>query len=169
MKGPSYVCNEIARDEDPSYVEFELKTDLLAYFAPEEFAGRRILDFGCGSGASTMILHRLFPSAEIIGVELDPDLLAIARKRAEHYSFPQANLVQSPAGTDLPSDLGEFDFVIMSAVVEHLLPKERAVVLPKLWNLIRDGGFRVMEMDTMYLPGTPHFAGFNYWGSAAKA
>lgn len=36
-------------------------------------------------------------------------------------------------------------------------------------KLIRDAGFKVDEMDTMYLPGTPRFAGFNYWGSASKA
>ncbi len=36
-------------------------------------------------------------------------------------------------------------------------------------KLIADGGFRVLEMQTMYLPSTPHFAGFNYWGVAAKA
>ena len=35
-------------------------------------------------------------------------------------------------------------------------------------KLIRDGGFRVDDIETMYLPGTPHFAGFNYWGSATK-
>ncbi len=35
-------------------------------------------------------------------------------------------------------------------------------------KLIRDGGFRIEDMDTMYLPGTPRFAGFNYWGSATK-
>jgi ubiquinone/menaquinone biosynthesis C-methylase UbiE len=35
-------------------------------------------------------------------------------------------------------------------------------------KLIHDGGFRVQDMDTMYLPGTPRFAGFNYWGSATK-
>lgn len=35
-------------------------------------------------------------------------------------------------------------------------------------NLIRDAGFRVDDMETMYLPGTPRFAGFNYWGSASK-
>lgn len=149
IKGPAYVCNEIARDEDPSYVEFQLKTDLLAYFAPEAFAGKRILDFGCGSGASTMILRRLFPSAEIIGVELDPHLLAIAKRRAEHYSFPQTNLLQSPAGTDLPSGLPQFDFVIMSAVCEHLLPEERALLLPKLWALVREGG-------SLFLDQTPH-------------
>jgi len=36
-------------------------------------------------------------------------------------------------------------------------------------KLIREAGFTVEEMQTMYLPGTPRFAGFNYWGSAAKA
>lgn len=36
-------------------------------------------------------------------------------------------------------------------------------------KLIADGGFRVDDIETMYLPGTPRFAGFNYWGSASKA
>jgi ubiquinone/menaquinone biosynthesis C-methylase UbiE len=36
-------------------------------------------------------------------------------------------------------------------------------------KLIADGGFRIEDMETMYLPGTPRFAGFNYWGSARKA
>jgi ubiquinone/menaquinone biosynthesis C-methylase UbiE len=36
-------------------------------------------------------------------------------------------------------------------------------------KLIADSGFKVEDMQTMYLPGTPRFAGFNYWGQAAKA
>jgi ubiquinone/menaquinone biosynthesis C-methylase UbiE len=36
-------------------------------------------------------------------------------------------------------------------------------------KLIKDAGFRVDDIETMYLPGTPRFAGFNYWGSASKA
>ncbi|MBV9989981.1 MAG: class I SAM-dependent methyltransferase [Alphaproteobacteria bacterium] len=35
-------------------------------------------------------------------------------------------------------------------------------------RLIDQGGFRIEDIETMYLPGTPRFAGFNYWGSAAK-
>jgi ubiquinone/menaquinone biosynthesis C-methylase UbiE len=35
-------------------------------------------------------------------------------------------------------------------------------------KLIQDAGFKVQDMETMYLPGTPRFAGFNYWGSATK-
>jgi ubiquinone/menaquinone biosynthesis C-methylase UbiE len=36
-------------------------------------------------------------------------------------------------------------------------------------KLIEDSGFRITGMETMYLPGTPRFAGFNYWGDAVKA
>ncbi|MGB8363566.1 MAG: class I SAM-dependent methyltransferase [Rhizomicrobium sp.] len=35
-------------------------------------------------------------------------------------------------------------------------------------SLIADAGFHVEEMETMYLPDTPRFAGFNYWGNATK-
>jgi len=34
-------------------------------------------------------------------------------------------------------------------------------------ELIRTAGFAIERMETAYLPKSPHFAGFNYWGSAA--
>ncbi len=33
-------------------------------------------------------------------------------------------------------------------------------------NLIRAGGFTIDTLDTMYLPKSPKWAGFNYWGGA---
>lgn len=36
-------------------------------------------------------------------------------------------------------------------------------------DLLAAGGFRIEALETMYLPGTPRFAGFNYWGTARKA
>ena len=32
--------------------------------------------------------------------------------------------------------------------------------------LISAAGFKIESMDQMYLPGTPKFAGYNYWGTA---
>ncbi len=34
-------------------------------------------------------------------------------------------------------------------------------------HLLEQGGFKVKEMDSMYLPSTPKIAGFTYWGYAA--
>ena len=33
-------------------------------------------------------------------------------------------------------------------------------------QLIREGGFTIDKMETMYLPSTPRPLGFNYWGTA---
>ena len=33
-------------------------------------------------------------------------------------------------------------------------------------SLLTEGGCKVTQMDSMYLPSTPKFAGFNYWGTA---
>ena len=34
-------------------------------------------------------------------------------------------------------------------------------------ELIRSAGFQIQTMDEMYLPSTPKFAGYNYWGVAS--
>lgn len=36
-------------------------------------------------------------------------------------------------------------------------------------ELLGEGGFHVTEMNTAYLPGTPRFAGYNFWGTALQA
>ena len=36
----------------------------------------------------------------------------------------------------------------------------------KIPELIESAGFRIDDLDSMYLPDTPRFAGFNYWGTA---
>lgn len=35
-------------------------------------------------------------------------------------------------------------------------------------SLVTQSGFKIEDMETMYLPGTPRWAGFNYWGTATK-
>ncbi len=148
-KGPAYLCDEIASDQDPACVQAELKRELFAYFLSEELDGHRILDFGCGEGASTMILQRLFSHSEVYGMELEPDLLSIAHARARFYGFPESRLMLSPSSTEIPVGIGRFDLVILSAVYEHLLPRERELLLPKLWSLLTPHGF-------LFLNQTPH-------------
>ena len=35
-------------------------------------------------------------------------------------------------------------------------------------KLITSSGFKILDMEEMYLPSTPKFAGYNYWGIAKK-
>ena len=149
VKGAAWICDEITRDEDPDYVALHLEKEMRAYFHFEELAGKRILDFGCGSGASTMLLAKMFPASEIVGIELEKDLVRIARRRLEHYKFENVRFLESPIGTEVPAELGSFDLIVLSAVYEHLLPDERKVILPKLWSMLNANG-------VLFLNQTPH-------------
>ncbi len=33
-------------------------------------------------------------------------------------------------------------------------------------DLLRQGGFNIQQLDTLYVPSTPKVAGFTYWGFA---
>jgi len=66
VKGLRSVGDEIRREEDPKYLQHVLWWTLRAHVDPEEIGSARILDFGCGSGASTMILSRMFPEATFL-------------------------------------------------------------------------------------------------------
>ena len=35
-------------------------------------------------------------------------------------------------------------------------------------KIIEDAGFEINSLDQMYLPSTPKFAGYNYWGIGKK-
>jgi 2-polyprenyl-3-methyl-5-hydroxy-6-metoxy-1,4-benzoquinol methylase len=141
VHGAADLCFEIMRDEDPSLVQKFLKNDLFAYFTPADFENKSILEFGCGGGASTHILARMFPGARITGVELVESALRVARRRAEVFNLKNVSFQQSPAGDALPDNLGQYDFIILSAVYEHLFPHERKKILPQLWAHLRDGGY----------------------------
>lgn len=138
--GAADLCFEIMREEDADLVQKSLKNDLFAYFTPEDFENKTILEFGCGGGASTQILARMFPTARITGVELVGSSLTVARKRAEVFDLDKVRFLQSPSGDRLPENLEKYDFIVLSAVYEHLLPRERPKILPALWEHLREGG-----------------------------
>lgn len=148
-KGPAYLIDEILRDESPQYVQHDLKWSVLSYVDADRFAGKRLLDFGCGSGSSSTTLARMFPAAEVVGIELEETLLDVARARGRFYGFRNLCFHASPAPERLPDGIGSFDFVLLSAVYEHLLPHERRILLPLLWGALKPGG-------VLFLNGTPN-------------
>lgn len=173
VKGPGYLCDEIARDEDPGYTRVNLEVGLFSFLGPEAFSAKRLLDFGCGSAASSMILARLLPETNITGVELVADSLRVARARARFHGQERVSFLQSPSGTTLPADLGRFDFIVMNAVFEHLLPEERMPILSALWRVLESGGVLFLqETPNRHFPLELHTTGLpliNYLPDALAA
>jgi len=145
----SRLCDSLARLDDPEYVRKVLGTQLLAYFDEADFRGKRLLDFGCGQGASTLSMGAMFPETEIVGVELDPARIQLAERVLATRSLPNVRFLVSPDAKSLPAEMGMFDFVMLSAVYEHLLPAERRQVIPMIWSKLKPGG-------TLFINQTPY-------------
>lgn len=150
IKGPGWVCEEISRDSNEGPLGTSIFYYTFAYVPEADFAGKRLLDFGSGSGASSMILGRLLPESSIIGVELEQAHIDIANRRAEFHGLTdRVRFLTSPSGDSLPEGIGDFDYIFLNAVFEHLLPEERTRIIPMLWSRLKPGG-------VLFLNQTPH-------------
>ncbi|MCO4745137.1 MAG: class I SAM-dependent methyltransferase [Proteobacteria bacterium] len=147
-KGPAMLGYELERAGNKGPVMRMLSTGLGAYATAADLQGKRVLDFGCGTGTSTVAMALTYPEASFVGVELEERWVEAARVRAEVFSAANAEFAVSPNGASLP-DVGRFDFVMLSAVWEHLLPGERPGIARALWDSLRPGGI-------IFLNQTPH-------------
>jgi SAM-dependent methyltransferase len=74
--------------------------------------GDRVLDIGCGNGATTIeAARRVRPGGLAIGIDLSPPMLDLARERATSAGVREAEFVQDDAQTH-SFTAGEFDAVV---------------------------------------------------------
>jgi SAM-dependent methyltransferase len=96
-----------------------------------------------------MVLARMFPRSEIVGIDIDARLLEVARARLAFYGYENVTFRLASSGSSTPEELGRFHFVIFSALYEHLLPDERCSILPAVWRALEPGGL-------LFVAETPH-------------
>jgi SAM-dependent methyltransferase len=139
-----YFRDEIERSENPNYLQSKIQI-LLKNFGIE-LAHKRILDFGCGAGASTLIFLRC-GATDITGVEVDETLLDIAKSRLNDFFQVghQLEKIEYINGKySMPFSNGEFDIVWAQAIMEHVLPNQRKSVLRELWRVLRKDGLLII-------------------------
>ena len=86
-------------------------------------SGSRVLDVGCGTGASfPFLVQAVGPEREVVGVEISPDLAAIAKKRIEQETWNNVHVAVGPAQTiGLPR---KFDSMLLFAAHQVLTSPE---------------------------------------------
>jgi len=108
-----------------------------------KLAGSRILEIGCGTGASTVAMAE--QGAIVTGIDINPQALAAARDRCALYGV-EASFVQGNASTELPTITRhrQYDAVIFFAVMEHLTWKERLACIRAAWELLGSSQFLIV-------------------------
>ncbi|MEM1375192.1 MAG: magnesium protoporphyrin IX methyltransferase [Pseudomonadota bacterium] len=116
-----------------------------------DVSGKRILDAGCGTGATTEVLAIM--GAEVVAVDISPSLIDIARDRLPIHLAPQ---VRFEAG-DMLADRGRFDAVI---AMDSLIYYTR----PDLLSALELLGDRAKQVVFTVAPKTPFLTAFWYAG-----
>lgn len=103
------------------------------------FAGKRVLDVGCGMGRNPFWFVDA-GAASVLGVDIDDGSLAAAKKNLAPFGNAR---VEKCSAYDLSPQLhGTFDRVTCIGVLHHLPDAETA--LAKMWSCVAPGGDLVL-------------------------
>lgn len=114
---------------------------------PTGFRVRRILDYGCGVGTTSVHLARAFSDAEIVGVDIARNAIAAATELFgnERVSFFDAGSL---------SDLGEFDLCYVNGVFHHVDSEQHPAVAAAIHRALRPGGCFALFENNPWNVGT---------------
>ncbi|MEZ7006552.1 methyltransferase domain-containing protein [Streptomyces sp. AD55] len=126
---------------NPGY-HAQLRRSARRLAAADGGGARRLLDLGCGTGASTAALAAAFPGAEVVGVDASAGMLrrADAKRRPSRVRFvhaPAEELDRAEVG-------GPFDAVFAAYLFRNLaepdavLASVRGVLVPGGWLAVHD-------------------------------
>ncbi len=107
-----------------------------------------ILDLGCGSGALLGRIAHDNPGAAMIGLDIEPKALAIARANLPRARFFEADL-NAGRSDALEPLAGRASVIVCSEVLEHLDAPERALALAR--NLLRKDGHLIVTVPSGWM------------------
>lgn len=117
-------------------------------FAEPHARGKRVLDFGCGSGYGAHLIAET--AASVIGVDVADDAVAYARS---HFVRDNLSYQRVSADGNLPFAEGSFDTVLSFQVLEHI--REPARYLASIRRVLATNGKLVLatpDRSTRLLP-----------------
>ncbi|MGH8900382.1 MAG: class I SAM-dependent DNA methyltransferase [Egibacteraceae bacterium] len=124
----------------------------------ESLGVHSVLDAGCGTGRVAIELARR--GLDVVGVDLDPGMLAAARRKAPHLEWVEADLATVRLG-------GRFEAVVLAGnVMIFLAAGTEGAVVANLAEHLRPGGLLVSGFQ-LVAPGRLPLAEYDAMAAAA--
>lgn len=111
-----------------------------AYHELGDVAGQRIVDFGCGSGANSVLLANR--GAHVWGIDISEDLLRLARRRLEVSGRAGGATFIAGSAHDMPFPDNSIDVVFGIAILHHL---DLDLVSREVRRVLKPGGRAIFQ------------------------
>lgn len=99
--------------------------------------GQKVLEIGCGRGVGTEIIFDRFGAAEVHAFDVDPEMVALARKRLTEYSTEELRLFVGDAERlDVPEN--SYDAVFDFGIIHHIPHWQKTV--KEVARVLKPGG-----------------------------
>jgi len=117
-----------------------IKSELIIYSGLDESS--YVLDFGCGTGTLIKMILEKYPGIDIVGIDIDPGILQIAREKLNQYG---ASLVGYD-GITIPFSDGAFDIVVTSLAIHHISTDRKVPLFRELNRILKpDGRLSILD------------------------
>jgi len=103
-----------------------------------DIRGKQVLDLGCGTGEKTVTLVKR--GARVIGIDISPDLICLARERMRRQCIEADLRVGSAYQTELLD--GSADVIFCMSLIHHL---DISTAMAEMGRLLKPNGFIVMK------------------------
>lgn len=100
--------------------------------------GQQVLDLACGTGTLTIWLKQYAPDAIITGIDGDPIILNIAKRKAQRAAV--AVQFDEALSYALPYPDASFDCIVSSLFFHHLTRKDKQRTAQELLRVLKPGG-----------------------------
>src|SRR5215208_7577371 len=98
----------------------------------------RVIEIGCGTGNLSILIKRLHPQAEVVGLDPDPKALARAQRKTEREVLSMQ--LDRGFAEELPYPDASFDRVFSAFMFHHLKPDEKEKTLHEARRVLKPSG-----------------------------
>lgn len=143
------VDNHKQHDAEPNYWNFIIKH---VSEKPEEWRGKRALDFGCGCGRNIKNLLDKSEFSQVDGVDISKQNADYARDYAkQHHPESLVETWENDGSTLEPCQCDIYDFIMSHQVIQHIGNYDvRLSLLKDMYRVLKPGGLiclHYMSMD----------------------